>query len=78
MYSLANVLTPGALADEAENFESTYSDVFTAKILDTEQCKELNIDAKGRLTLADALVYACNLGVDMIFDLATLTGACIL
>lgn len=34
-----------------------------------------NTDAEGRLTLADALVYACNQGVDKIIDLATLTGA---
>ncbi|PWA78476.1 peptidase M17, leucine aminopeptidase/peptidase B [Artemisia annua] len=196
--SPANVLTPVALAQEAEKIASTYSDVFSVKILDTEQCKELkmgsylgvaaasanppkfihlcykptsgsikkklalvgkgltfdsggyniktgpgclielmkfdmggsaavfgaakalgqikpagvevhfivaacenmisgtgmrpgdivtasngktievnNTDAEGRLTLADALVYACNLGVDKIVDLATLTGACI-
>jgi len=37
----------------------------------------LNTDAEGRLTLADALVYADNLKVDSIIDLATLTGACI-
>lgn len=37
----------------------------------------LNTDAEGRLTLADALVYADNLDVDVIVDLATLTGACI-
>ncbi|KAM1554139.1 hypothetical protein ACFX11_006916 [Malus domestica] len=36
-----------------------------------------NTDAEGRLTLADALVYACNQGVDKIVDLATFTGACI-
>ncbi|MGL5833630.1 MAG: leucyl aminopeptidase [Waterburya sp.] len=36
-----------------------------------------NTDAEGRLTLADALVYAEKLGVDAIVDLATLTGACI-
>lgn len=35
-----------------------------------------NTDAEGRLTLADALVYAEKLGVDVIIDLATLTGAC--
>ncbi|XP_061990218.1 leucine aminopeptidase 2, chloroplastic-like [Rosa rugosa] len=35
-----------------------------------------NTDAEGRLTLADALVYACNQGVDKIVDLASLTGAC--
>ncbi|XP_024961025.1 leucine aminopeptidase 2, chloroplastic-like isoform X2 [Cynara cardunculus var. scolymus] len=193
-----NVLTPEVLANEAKKIASTYSDVFTASILDTEQCKELkmgsylgvaaasanppkfihlcykppsgsvktklalvgkgltfdsggyniktgpgclielmkfdmggsaavlgaakalgqikpagvevhfivaacenmisgtgmrpgdiltasngktievnNTDAEGRLTLADALVYACNQGVDKIVDLATLTGACI-
>ncbi|KAG8367591.1 hypothetical protein BUALT_Bualt16G0088200 [Buddleja alternifolia] len=37
-----------------------------------------NTDAEGRLTLADALVYACNQGVEKIVDLATLTGACII
>ncbi|KAJ0881345.1 putative leucyl aminopeptidase [Helianthus annuus] len=194
----ANVLTPEVLAAEAEKIAAAYSDVFTAKILDTEQCKELkmgsylgvaaastnppkfihlcykppsgsvktklalvgkgltfdsggyniktgpgcsielmkfdmggsaavlgaakalgqikpsgvevhfivaacenmisgtgmrpgdiltasngktievnNTDAEGRLTLADALVYACNQGVDKIVDLATLTGACV-
>ncbi|KAI3715021.1 hypothetical protein L6452_21986 [Arctium lappa] len=194
----ANVLTPGVLAEEAEKIASAFSDVLTATILDTEQCKELkmgsylgvaaastnppkfihlcykppsgsiktklaivgkgltfdsggyniktgpgcliemmkvdmggsaavlgaakalgqikpagvevhfivaacenmisgtgmrpgdiltasngktievnNTDAEGRLTLADALVYACNQGVDKIVDLATLTGACV-
>ena len=33
----------GALAEEASNIASTYSDVFTAKILDAEQCKELKM-----------------------------------
>ncbi|GMN57005.1 hypothetical protein TIFTF001_026116 [Ficus carica] len=37
-----------------------------------------NTDAEGRLTLADALVYACNQGVEKIVDLATLTGACVI
>ena len=36
-----------------------------------------NTDAEGRLTLADALVFADKLGVDAIIDLATLTGACV-
>ena len=35
-----------------------------------------NTDAEGRLTLADALCFAENLGVDEIIDIATLTGAC--
>jgi len=37
-----------------------------------------NTDAEGRLTLADALVYASRLEVDTIVDLATLTGACVI
>tara|TARA_Y100001968_G_C19446810_1_gene765840 strand:+ start:1625 stop:3103 length:1479 start_codon:yes stop_codon:yes gene_type:complete len=37
-----------------------------------------NTDAEGRLTLADALVYACELNPDSIIDLATLTGACVI
>jgi leucyl aminopeptidase len=36
-----------------------------------------NTDAEGRLTLADALVYACKLEPDAVVDLATLTGACV-
>ena len=35
-----------------------------------------NTDAEGRLVLADALVYACELKPDVIIDMATLTGAC--
>lgn len=37
-----------------------------------------NTDAEGRLTLADALVYACALKPDAIVDIATLTGACLI
>jgi leucyl aminopeptidase len=36
-----------------------------------------NTDAEGRLTLADALVFADKLGLDAMVDLATLTGACV-
>lgn len=36
-----------------------------------------NTDAEGRLTLADALVFADQLGVEAVIDLATLTGACV-
>jgi leucyl aminopeptidase len=36
-----------------------------------------NTDAEGRLTLADALVFADKLELDGIVDLATLTGACV-
>ncbi len=37
-----------------------------------------NTDAEGRLTLADALVYAARLEPDAVVDLATLTGACVI
>ena len=36
----------------------------------------LNTDAEGRLTLADVLSYAVTLRPEVIIDLATLTGAC--
>jgi leucyl aminopeptidase len=36
-----------------------------------------NTDAEGRLTLADALTYGLALQPDMVFDFATLTGACV-
>ncbi len=37
----------------------------------------LNTDAEGRVTLADTLHYACQLKPDVVIDLATLTGACV-
>jgi len=49
-------------------------DVLTAKNKKTIEVD--NTDAEGRLTLADALCYACELGVDEVIDIATLTGAC--
>lgn len=51
-------------------------DILTAS--NQKTIEVLNTDAEGRLTLADALVYAEGLGeVDAIVDVATLTGACI-
>ncbi len=49
-------------------------DILTAKNGKTIEVD--NTDAEGRLTLADALCYANELGVDEIIDIATLTGAC--
>ena len=49
-------------------------DILTAKNGKTIEVD--NTDAEGRLTLADALCYACDLEVDEIIDIATLTGAC--
>ncbi len=50
-------------------------DVVTA--MDGTTIEVLNTDAEGRVTLADALTYAKRQEPDMIIDLATLTGACV-
>ena len=61
-----------------ENMPGQYAykpgDILTAKNGKTIEVD--NTDAEGRLTLADALCYACELGVDEVIDMATLTGAC--
>jgi len=49
-------------------------DVFTARNGTTVEV--LNTDAEGRLVLADALALASEAEPDVIIDLATLTGAC--
>lgn len=49
-------------------------DILTAKNGKTIEID--NTDAEGRVTLADALCYACDLNVDEVIDIATLTGAC--
>ncbi|KEH38071.1 cytosol aminopeptidase family protein [Medicago truncatula] len=49
-----NVLTPGVLAEEASKIASTYSDVFTAKVLDAEQCKELKMGSYLAVAAASA------------------------
>ncbi|KAJ6837136.1 leucine aminopeptidase 1-like [Iris pallida] len=50
----ANVLTPGALAEEASKIASLYSDVITVKILDSEKCKELNMGSYLAVAAASA------------------------
>ncbi len=50
-------------------------DVVTA--MDGTTIEILNTDAEGRVVLADAICYAKTLEPDIIIDLATLTGACI-
>jgi leucyl aminopeptidase len=51
-------------------------DVFTSRNGHTVEV--LNTDAEGRLILADALAVAAEAEPDVIVDLATLTGACII
>ncbi len=50
-------------------------DILTAKNGTTIEIG--NTDAEGRLTLADALCYASEQDPDLIIDMATLTGACV-
>ena len=72
-----NIEVHGLIA-ACENMPSGSSykpgDILTAKNGKTIEVD--NTDAEGRLTLADALCYACELKVDEVIDLATLTGAC--
>jgi leucyl aminopeptidase len=64
----------------AENMVSGHAyrlgDVLTASNGKTIEIN--NTDAEGRLTLADALVYASGLEPDFVIDVATLTGACVI
>lgn len=50
------------------------SDVFSA--LNGKTIEVANTDAEGRLILADALTYTARQGAEVMIDLATLTGAC--
>lgn len=61
--------------DNAINGNATRpGDVFKTRTGKTVEI--LNTDAEGRLILADALSYACELKPRVIIDYATLTGAC--
>lgn len=68
-----------AIAPVTENMPSGRAqkpgDVLTAR--NGKTIEVLNTDAEGRLVLADGLVLAGELGPDVIIDLATLTGACV-
>ncbi len=68
-----------AISAAAENMVSggayRLGDVFRASNGKTVEIN--NTDAEGRLTLADALVFAASLEPDLVLDFATLTGACV-
>jgi leucyl aminopeptidase len=68
-----------SLVAAAENLVSgrayKLGDVLTASNGKTVEIN--NTDAEGRLTLADAMVYAASLHPELMIDFATLTGACI-
>ncbi|MCX4244288.1 leucyl aminopeptidase [Paraliomyxa miuraensis] len=69
-----------ALVAAAENLVSgkayKLGDVLTASNGKTVEIN--NTDAEGRLTMADAMVYASKLEPALMIDFATLTGACII
>ncbi|MGQ9678040.1 MAG: leucyl aminopeptidase [bacterium] len=47
------------------------------RIFNGKTVEILNTDAEGRLILADALAYGATLNPDLMIDIATLTGACV-
>ena len=51
-------------------------DVFTS--MSGQTIEVLNTDAEGRLVLCDAITYAERFNPDVIIDIATLTGACVI
>lgn len=58
---------------------SAYRPGDVVRAMNGKTIEVLNTDAEGRLTLADALSYAMKeVKPDMIVDLATLTGACVI
>ncbi|TAK45798.1 MAG: leucyl aminopeptidase [Betaproteobacteria bacterium] len=48
------------------------------KTLDGQTVEVLNTDAEGRLILCDALAYARRFDPEVVVDIATLTGACVI
>ena len=82
MYGIAKLELPyevHVISAAAENMVSgkayKLGDVFRASNGKTVEIN--NTDAEGRLTLADALVFAAGLEPDLVIDFATLTGACV-
>ncbi len=63
-----------AITDNAVNSMATFPDAIVAG-RNGKTVEILNTDAEGRLVLADAVDYACDLKPDYIVDAATLTGA---
>ncbi|PRQ05955.1 leucyl aminopeptidase family protein [Enhygromyxa salina] len=82
MHGIARLELPyevHVISAAAENMVSgnayRLGDVFRASNGKTVEIN--NTDAEGRLTLADALVFAASLEPDLVIDFATLTGACV-
>lgn len=77
--SLHPQVTVHAIVAAAENMPSGSAikpgDI--VKAMNGKTIEVLNTDAEGRLTLADALSFALKKKPDVIIDIATLTGACL-
>ena len=69
-----------AFAAMTENMPSGSADKpgDIAKTMNGKTVEILNTDAEGRLTLADAVAYAQKQKPDLLVDVATLTGACVI
>jgi leucyl aminopeptidase len=65
-----------AMTDNAVNEYATMPDS-VIKGRSGKTVEILNTDAEGRLILADALDYTCDLKPDVVMNAATLTGACL-
>ena len=65
------------LVPTAENMPDglAYKPGDVVKMYSGKYVEVVNTDAEGRMLLADALAYACELKPDFVVDLATLTGA---
>lgn len=72
----ANVLCVLAITENKIS-DHGYVDGDVISSLSGKTIEVTNTDAEGRLILADALTLAQKLGVYRVFDMATLTGACV-
>ena len=64
------------MTDNAVNEHATFPDSIV-KARNGKTVEILNTDAEGRLVLGDCLSYVSDMKPDMIFNAATLTGACL-
>lgn len=68
-----------AIIPTAENMPdgNSYRPSDVIKMYNGSYVEVTNTDAEGRMLLADALSYACEFDPDLVVDVATLTGACL-
>jgi leucyl aminopeptidase len=78
--SLALPINLVGIVAATENLPSSTAskpgDIYTS--MSGQSVEVLNTDAEGRLVLCDALTYASRFEPDVVVDIATLTGACVI